>query len=168
MQGATPPHVVGSITLVKTNGEHAGASRHACDGLCRRRVVASRNARDVRAVEAVGQRAGNSRSGTELLIEPVRAQRLADTGLGLRVTGFFDDLSGEEWMRLVYAGIQHGDHGAGAVVSRVPCLIGFDERRAVGEHGEEQHVVEDTCNVGSSASAVRSSAVSSSTTKGTD
>jgi hypothetical protein len=82
------------------------------------------------------------------LIEPVRAQRLADTGLGLRITSLLDDFSGEEWVRLVYACIQHGDHGAAAVVSRVPCLIGFDERRAVGEHREEQHVVEDAFDVG--------------------
>ncbi len=149
MQGATPPQLCRIDDLGEDlNGEHAGAFCHAGDGLCRRRVVASRDARDVRAVEAVGQRAGDGRSGTELLIESVRAQRLADTGLGLRITGLLDDFSGEEWVRLVYAGIQHGDHGASAVVSRVPCLIGFDERRAVGEHREEQHVVEDAFDVG--------------------
>jgi len=55
--------------------------------------------------------------------------------------------SGEEGVGLLYAGIQHGDHGASAVVSRTPCLIGFDERHTVNEHREEQCVVDDACDI---------------------
>jgi hypothetical protein len=50
-------------------------------------------------------------------------------------------------VRAVHARIEYGDHGAAAVVSGRPRLVGFDERRAVGEHGEEEHVVQDAGDV---------------------
>ena len=44
VQGATPPQLAGSMTLAKPEWHHAGAFRDACDGLCRRRAVASGDA----------------------------------------------------------------------------------------------------------------------------
>ena len=149
MHGATPPHLRRIDDLGEDlNGEQAGALGHAGDGLCRGRVIARRNAGDVRAVKAVGQRTGRGRSGTDLLIEPVRAERLGRAGLGLREAGFLHHFSRQERVGPVHAVVQHGDHRAAAVVSGVPCLVGLDERRAVSEHREEEDVVQHAFDVG--------------------
>ena len=113
------------------NREHAGAFGDTGDRFWRGWIVAGRDPCDVRAVKAVGQRAGHGGAGTDLLIEAVRAQRLADSGFGLRKAGFLYHFSSQERVCLVHARIQHGDHRAGAVIAGAPRLIGFDERRAV-------------------------------------
>src|SRR5262245_14004419 len=105
-QGAVPPQTCAWVIFVKTwtamrlaPGGNAGGRVRAC------RVVSGGDAGDMRAVNAVGQRAGRRGARSNLLIRTVGTERLRDAGLGRRETGFGGDVAGKERMRTVHTGV---------------------------------------------------------------
>ncbi len=147
--GAVPPHSVGVGDARKhLDRDQLGAFGDARERLSGRSAVTRGNAGHVRAVGAVAQRTWRCRTCSNLLVESVRAERLAGPRHRARITGLFHDFAGKKRMRRIDARVEHGNHRPGAVESSGPRLIALDEWNAVRKGGSNDAVGDDAHHVG--------------------
>ena len=127
--GATPSATIRiCYQRCHLDGHEPGAPGNTRERLPRRGSVSCGNACDMGSMQTFAHGAGNRRTCTELLVQPVWTRRRADARDRARIAGFVDNAPGKEWMERVYAAVDNCDRRPGAIESRLPDLIALDQR----------------------------------------